>query len=277
MPLNLNNLGLSFQSRFVHTENFADISKAISYYQKGVHLTPDGHAGMPLCLNNLGLSFQCRFVHTEDPADISEAISYLQKVVDLTPDGHVDMPIYLNNLGLSFESRFEHTGDLADIHKLLSIVHVRQCATYSSGPPSARLKAALKWAQHSSYDPLEAYNTAIQLVSQVAGLEQTIRKRHTNLLNISDLVSSAVSCAFKFQRFDLALEWLEQGRCLIWNQLNNLRTPLDILFVHNSALKSGPVSVLGPPGLEPRTGPVLLYSRMSEPKTGTEENRKKPV
>ena len=31
----------------------------------------------------------------------------------------------------------------------------------------------------------------------------------------------------------MALEWLEQGRCLIWSQLNNLRTPLDTLFAHD--------------------------------------------
>ena len=31
----------------------------------------------------------------------------------------------------------------------------------------------------------------------------------------------------------MALEWLEQGRCLVWSQLNNLRTPLDMLFAHN--------------------------------------------
>jgi hypothetical protein len=80
---------------------------------------------------------------------------------------------------------------------------------------------------------LEAYNTAIQLVSQVAGLEQTIQKRHTNLLDISDLATSAAACAFKFGRPELALEWLEQGRCLIWSQLNNLRSPLDTLFAHN--------------------------------------------
>jgi hypothetical protein len=50
--------------------------------------------------------------------------------------------------------------------------------------------------------------------------------------------------------------------------------------IPDSALKSGPVSVLGPPRLEPRTGPVLLYSRMSEPQTGpkkTAKNRSKPV
>ena len=90
---------------------------------------------------------------------------------------------------------------------------------------------------------MEAYNTAIQLVSQVAGLEQTIQKRHTNLLDISDLVTSAVACAFKFRRPELALEWLEQGRCLIWSQLNNLRTPLDALFAHDSELACSMLTV----------------------------------
>ena len=83
---------------------------------------------------------------------------------------------------------------------------------------------------------MEAFNTAIQLVSQVAGLEQTIQKRHTNLLDISDLAASAAACAFKFGRPDLALEWLEQGRCLIWSQLNNLRTPLDALSAHDPGI-----------------------------------------
>ena len=85
---------------------------------------------------------------------------------------------------------------------------------------------------------MEAYNSAIQLVSQLAGLEQTIRNRHTNLLDTSDLAASAAACAFKFGRPELALEWLEQGRCLVWSQLNNLRTPLDALFAHDPEIAS---------------------------------------
>ena len=101
------------------------------------------------------------------------------------------MPTLLDNLRSTISCRFERTGELFNIHTLLSID--RRCATYSSGPPSRRLMAAIRWAQlehfsydraKCSYDParsLEAYNVAIQLVSQLAGLEQTIRKRHTNL------------------------------------------------------------------------------------------------
>ena len=44
----------------------------------------------------------------------------------------------------------------------------------------------------------------------------------------------------------------------------------------DSALKSGPVSVLLPFLEGPQTGPVSESFRMQEPRTGTTKNRKKP-
>jgi hypothetical protein len=67
-------------------------------------------------------------------------------------------------------------------------------------------------------------------------LEQTIQKRYTNLTDISELSANAAATAFHFGKYDLALEWLEQGRCLVWRQLNDLRTPLDDLHMHHPAL-----------------------------------------
>jgi len=77
----------------------------------------------------------------------------------------------------------------------------------------------------------------IRLASQVAGLEQTIRIHHLNLfLNISDLSTTAAAAALSFGRHGTAVEWLEQGRCLVWSQINNLRTPLGSLRDHDSVL-----------------------------------------
>jgi hypothetical protein len=59
--------------------DLTDISEAISFQQKAVQLTPEGHADMPGHLNNLGNSFQSRFEHTGDLTDISEAISSSRK------------------------------------------------------------------------------------------------------------------------------------------------------------------------------------------------------
>ena len=87
------------------------------------------------------------------------------------------MPSFLNNLGTSFRNRFEHTGNLTDIHAAVS--NYSLAATYPSGPPSRRFPAATIWARWSQIsnlpESLIAYNTAIQLVSQVAGLERTIQ------------------------------------------------------------------------------------------------------
>jgi hypothetical protein len=45
-----------------------------------------------------------------------------------------------------------------------------------------------------------------------------------------------VATALHFDKANLALEWLEQGRCLVWNQLNQLRTPIDNLLKKNPDL-----------------------------------------
>jgi hypothetical protein len=61
----LNNLGeFHFKSCFKRCGDFADIFDAISYQQKAVHLTPEGHPNMSLLLNNLGSSIRSRFERT---------------------------------------------------------------------------------------------------------------------------------------------------------------------------------------------------------------------
>jgi len=69
----LNNLGMSFQSRFGRTGDVADLTEAITIQQRAVQLTPDGHSDMPMRLNNLAISFRSRFEHTDDLSDILTA------------------------------------------------------------------------------------------------------------------------------------------------------------------------------------------------------------
>ena len=85
---------------------------------------------------------------------------------------------------------------------------------------------------------MTAFSTAIRLASQVAGLEQTIQMRHSKLIvYISNLSTTAAAAAQSFGRYETAVEWLEQGRCLVWSQINNLRTPLDNLRDHSEDSK----------------------------------------
>jgi len=237
MPMWLNNLGNSFHSRFGRTGDLSDLSEAISNQQQAVQLTPDGHPHMPGRLNSLGISFRSRFELTGDLVNLSEAISNQQQSVELTPDGHPDIPKWLNNLGTSFQCRFEHTANPTDICNAASTF---QKSATTSGTPSFRLHAAQKWAKlsmtHDLPHPLTAYGLAIDLISEIAGMDSTIEQRHGHLINIPSLTTSAVSAAFTLDEVTKALEWLEQGRCLVWNQLNQLRTPLNRLRAHDEHL-----------------------------------------
>ncbi len=233
LPGHLNNLGNSYMRRFERGGDAADLSKAMAAHKKGLALIPEGHPSEPSLLNSLGMSYSWHCENTGNVDDISDQISITQRAVDLTPEGHVDMPSRLINLALSYLQHFKATQDFADIY--VAISHYRKAATYVSGSPTQRLKAAKGWAEFtqlldpSSSEILDAYDTAIQLVPQIASLEQTIQQRHSNLLSISDLSVTAAAAALSLGRPDTALSWLEQGRCFVWNQINNLRTPIDDL------------------------------------------------
>ena len=103
-----------------------------------------------------------------------------------------------------------------------------------------RLTGAREWAHlsitHNLPQSLTTLDLVIDLISQVAGMHRTIEQRHTDLIDILQLTTVAVAAAFAQGQSGKALEWLEQGRCLIWSQLNQLRTPVDNLREHNENL-----------------------------------------
>ncbi|KDR79673.1 hypothetical protein GALMADRAFT_154472 [Galerina marginata CBS 339.88] len=246
-PRLLNSLGNSYALRYEHTGELEDINRAISNHLRVLQLTPPGHANLLMRFNNLGTSYLRRFRHTGNIEDIDSAISNYQSAIQSTPVGHTDLPRSLKNLGKSYSHRFNHTRHPHDLQN--SIVSYRRGAE-ATGSPSDRLHCAkraamLSFMMNDDSRCLSDFALAISLLSEVAGLEQTIYRRHTNLQDHSDLVGPAVDAALTYNQPNLALEWLEQGRCLVWNQLNQLRIPLDDLQVTNPVLADRFVKVAG--------------------------------
>ncbi len=240
LPDRLANLGNALFGRFELTGNLDDISEAIQNQQRAVKLTPGGHADLPDRLTNLGIAFSLRFERTGDTDDICEAIQNQECAVRLTPDGHPDLPMWLSNLGMSFLRRFKRIGN--DEFLVNAVSNYRLSATSPTGPPSVRLDAAKRWASLSQQTPslsfqlLDAYACIIQLLSLVSGLQNTIQRRHETLVDSSRLSIAACAAALSLDRSDKALEWLVEGRCIVWNQINQLRTPVDELYTHDRAL-----------------------------------------
>ncbi|KJA22791.1 hypothetical protein HYPSUDRAFT_138698 [Hypholoma sublateritium FD-334 SS-4] len=240
LPRYINNLGNAFLCQFQSTGNLQDIEHAIFHHQKAVDSTPSDHADLPICLNSLGNSYYCQFEHTGNLQDIEHAIFHLQNAINSTPSDNAGLSDYFNNLGNSYLCQFEHTQNQKDIEH--AIFHYQNAAAVANGTPSICLKSAETAAElsliHDKSHCLNDFSIAINLLSEVAGLEQTIHQRHANLHGHSEFLALAVATAFNFSRFDLALEWLENGRCLVWNQLSQLRTPINSLHIKHPSLAS---------------------------------------
>ncbi|KAF6750594.1 CHAT domain-containing protein [Ephemerocybe angulata] len=241
LPDRLGNLSNSLGRRYeLKPHDPEDIARAISAQKEALLLTGDETAKLPGMLNNVALMFQSRFRQTGDRSNIDEAIKAQRKALDLIPEGHADVPQFTCNLGKSLHLRFTAFGDTTDLDESISLY--KSAATCKFGPPQRRLDAAVVWARFSTQSNpqsptiLDAYNTALGLLALMGGLERTVRGRHTQLQILSSLASEAAASASRLDRADKALEWLEQGRCVVWSQLNNLRIPFDDLRVYNNNL-----------------------------------------
>ncbi|KAF5340622.1 hypothetical protein D9611_007365 [Ephemerocybe angulata] len=240
LPYRLNFLGRALACRFERTGDIADMAEAMVVQQNAVDLTPPGHPYLAIMLINLGDLFLDRFRQTGCQSDVEDAVSTHQKVVQLTPHGHPDYPSRMNALGCALLARLSCNGIHTDLDQ--SIACFKAAATCTFGPPHSRLSAAKYWAgtvlgyYPESLEIMTAFDVALGIVALIAGLEQPVQDRYTQLQDAAGLALDAASVAFSHERADKALDWLEEGRCLVWNQLNHLRPPLEILRTQNAEL-----------------------------------------
>jgi hypothetical protein len=234
----LGNLGISLSERFRLLGDFVDIDKAISAHNDAICLTPEGHASRYMRHNNLGNSLKRRFERSDDLIDLNNAISAYRRALDFTPDGHATKPALLDNLGNSLMYRFISTR--SSIDRDMAISQFQLCASSSAGPPLVRFGSAVKWArlalEDNTLSSLDGYEVAFTLLPRVVWLGQTVSTRHKELVSISAIANEAAAAAIGFGRHETALEWLEQGRSVVWGQLLNLRSPFDELRDADSKL-----------------------------------------
>ncbi|KAJ7479020.1 TPR-like protein [Mycena latifolia] len=245
MPAQLNNLGMSLFRRVQRLGDLTDLNESVSTLEAAVSLTQKHHPNMPLRLNSLGGSLVCRFQQLGDLTDLNESISKFEAAISLTPDGHPSRCMVLTNLGNSLLLRFMNSHAPQDREEML--IQYSHAASTSTGSTLIRFQAAAKWAeyahiyQHPSL--LRAYTTAIALVPEVAWLGLSISDRHHQLLRAGHIVRGAASAAIDAHEYSKAVEWLEQGRSVIWGQILSLRSPVDDLQMLHPKIAAELVSI----------------------------------
>ncbi|CAE6536021.1 unnamed protein product [Rhizoctonia solani] len=149
----------------------------------------------------------------------------------LTPDGDPDLPMRHFNRAQTFFLCYQHSADASYLNDALD--SFRRASQISTGSPRNKFRYALKWANlaidHSSLNPIEAYQTAIDLLPQFICLGATTNQRYHDLSTVENLGANAAFAAISHSNPKLALEWMEHARCVVWNQSLMLRSPMDEL------------------------------------------------
>ncbi|KIM21907.1 hypothetical protein M408DRAFT_79820, partial [Serendipita vermifera MAFF 305830] len=231
-PSLLSNLANALRSRFDFFGDLIDAEDAIASLRKAVALTPEGHPDIPQLFSNIGGALADRFKKTSTQSDIEDAVSSLREAVETLPDGHPEKVTLLLNLGNSLKLRLERFSDFEDIQDAL--LAISRAATSQTGPPRTRFNAAVSWARilknsFPSTSPLLAFGHAIDLLPRIAWIGLSIVDQHSLLADVGDLAREAVATAIQENDYKRAVEWAEQGRSIVWQNLLGLRTPVDDL------------------------------------------------
>ncbi|TFK45056.1 CHAT domain-containing protein [Crucibulum laeve] len=209
-----------------------DIDEAISCYHQSIALVDKSHLSHQISTqNNLAVAFAIKFKHTQDVEDLLKAISAGEDVIKLTPDENSSKPSYLHSLGNRLHLLYDKTNSIPALQKALA--HVSKGALLQVGPPIDRFQAAQAWVQCASLldDPsvIEAGSVSVELLPQLAWMGLPMKAQHNELIKakggwIRHLVSEVIG-----KQNDLAIEWLEQGRSIVWSHLLHLQNPVQEL------------------------------------------------
>ena len=226
----LNNLAFSMNARYQRQGEPMDLNRAIDLQEKCLELCPPSHADHGIALRRLAVMLSDQYHEGKDNSDQIRAIKLLKQALNTYPTHHHQSAKTVNQLATSILLPFKSSQSYnSPDHSLPSLDEAFQ--TYAllkaCGPAVSLdlLEAVQGWAKnaemynHSSV--LEAYQTLLDILDHFTSLTSTLDSRHETMqARVADIANDAFSCATRSGNFEMAVELLEQGRGILWNQLS---------------------------------------------------------
>jgi hypothetical protein len=239
LVFHLYDLAIAHVNRYESGRNIADVDDAISLHRRALHKIAEDNAGRASICSGLGNAMKYRFNHWGEQSDIVEAILWHREAVRLTPAGHSRKTTRLFNLG---QVQLEYSRVTTNIEDFdVAISSFREAAESSAGSPSQRFRAAMAWANAAHSKGLldiaqRGYSIALELLPLLSWLGLNVQSRQQALMSESlNLGCDAAACAIALGDLTGAIEVLDEGRSIFWNQSTHLRADVDHLrLVHRS-------------------------------------------
>ncbi|KAJ7230314.1 CHAT domain-containing protein [Mycena pura] len=243
-PHYFSSLAVTLTDQYHRLGDLLDLEAALQEHEEALKLTPINDPRRPERLDNVAKSLLSRherlarslsdqYKTLGDPKDLGEALELQREAVDLTPMDDPDRSVCLQSLATSLSDRYEKFGDIEDLK--LVYVNYKQSFECTLANPDSSWHAALRWAAFSrAYQP-EHYPTAcaaaFNLLPEILwmGHSISVRQKAIQRVNIEDTTSAATSTCIKIGNATAAVEFLEQGLAMIFQQMLQLKTDVDML------------------------------------------------
>jgi tetratricopeptide (TPR) repeat protein len=225
----LNNLASALAHEYQQTGQLHALEESIMFHQEALSLRPLSHPNHSDSLYNLSDSLLMQFRQTNQVQYLEKAISSLRESLNLLPVGHPNHK-FSSRLGEALVELYSTTKQAGHLEDAMNAFQI--ALTCESSSVLDRFYAGSTWAKHANSkhpSALKAYQLTIGLLPQLVTFDMTLKARQAALSQANGLACNAASCAIQAGKFDLAVEFLEEGRAIFWSQALQLRTSMDKL------------------------------------------------
>jgi hypothetical protein len=234
----MNNLGIAQKKLFLKSENIADLNDAISALNDASCLCPDGHPQRAKFLANFAAAVLLRYSQFGDENDYEKAITaFTSAVYSRNAPASVRFKTAVLWARLPQANKFKESvggpglrwNEFERLMKLDSeSLEFRQFVGNRSESWGAS-RGDLGILVEGWSESIPAFTAALDILPELSWLGLSIRDRHYHIVAAGEVVREAVGTAINAHEYGRAVEWLEQGRSIIWGQILELRTPVDAL------------------------------------------------
>lgn len=226
----------ALRNRFQLSGNVKDLDQAISLNEEALKSWPPGHPEHCASLKELALTLLKRFEHGSNNADLDKAYQYVSDAEkELPPDHpkHTDIRVGLASVLLKMHS----IDSTSKKHFSAAFDSLQSATRHSPASVKAKFTAALEWIakarEYHDSSVIRAYAMSLALLTRFLIANPSVESQHRFFRSTATipktLASDAAAAAIEAGQLDTAVEFLEQGRTILWSEMRNFRPPLEQL------------------------------------------------